>query len=124
MAAIPAREYATALAGPVAEAWWRGEASVIDALTSWRADWQEIERALLVVPADERDASLRGWLADVRFEVELQPSETADHGSDQVRFLFSANPGQPLAPLAEVASGGEMSRFLLALKTTLARVDG
>lgn len=63
-------------------------------------------------------------LADVRFEVELQPSEPAEHGSDQVRFLFSANPGQPLAPLVEVASGGEMSRFLLALKTTLARVDG
>lgn len=39
-------------------------------------------------------------------------------------FLFSANPGQPMAPLAEVASGGEMSRFLLALKTSLAMVDG
>jgi DNA repair protein RecN (Recombination protein N) len=40
-----------------------------------------------------------------------------------VQFLFSANPGQPLAPLAEVASGGEMSRFLLALKTCLAAAD-
>lgn len=63
------RSAMVALAGPVAEAWWRGEASVVDALTSWRADWQEVERALLVVPADERDASLRGWLADVRFEL-------------------------------------------------------
>ncbi|MBM5793916.1 MAG: DNA repair protein RecN, partial [Cyanobacteria bacterium K_DeepCast_0m_m1_088] len=42
---------------------------------------------------------------------------------DAVQFLFSANPGQPLAPLAEVASGGEMSRFLLALKTCLAAAD-
>lgn len=63
-------------------------------------------------------------LADVRFEVELLPVEPSQLGADAVRFLFSANPGQPLAPLMEVASGGEMSRFLLALKTTLAGVDG
>ena len=63
-------------------------------------------------------------LANVRFQVELVKSEPADHGADAIRFLFSANPGQPLAPLQEVASGGEMSRFLLALKTTLATVDG
>ena len=63
-------------------------------------------------------------LANVRFQVELSESEAADHGADAIRFLFSANPGQPLAPLQDVASGGEMSRFLLALKTTLATVDG
>ena len=63
-------------------------------------------------------------LANVRFEVELLPIDPTEHGSDAVRFLFSANPGQPLAPLIEVASGGEMSRFLLALKTALAAVDG
>ena len=63
-------------------------------------------------------------LANVRFEVDLRPAEPADHGADAVSFLFSANPGQPLAPLVEVASGGEMSRFLLALKTTLVAVDG
>ena len=63
-------------------------------------------------------------LQHLRFEVRLSAAEPAEHGSDQVTFLFSANPGQPLAPLAEVASGGEMSRFLLALKTTLASVDG
>jgi len=63
-------------------------------------------------------------LTNVRFQVELAESEPADHGADAIRFLFSANPGQPLAPLQDVASGGEMSRFLLALKTTLATVDG
>ena len=63
-------------------------------------------------------------LTHVRFEVELQSAEPAEHGADRVIFQFSANPGQPLAPLTEVASGGEMSRFLLALKTTLAAVDG
>ncbi|MDP2279220.1 MAG: DNA repair protein RecN, partial [Nitrospirota bacterium] len=38
-------------------------------------------------------------------------------------FLFSANPGEPLKPLAKVASGGELSRIMLALKNILADVD-
>ena len=62
-------------------------------------------------------------LAHVRFAVQLQAAPASEEGSDAVRFLFTANPGQPLAPLAEVASGGEMSRFLLALKTCLAAAD-
>ena len=63
-------------------------------------------------------------LANVRFAVELLSVEPGEQGADAVRFLFSANPGQAMAPLSEVASGGEMSRFLLALKTILAGVDG
>ena len=63
-------------------------------------------------------------LANVRFEVAVEPADPGESGADAVQFLFSANPGQPLAPLADVASGGEMSRFLLALKTCLADVDG
>ncbi|MBM5801905.1 MAG: DNA repair protein RecN, partial [Cyanobacteria bacterium K_DeepCast_35m_m2_023] len=54
-------------------------------------------------------------LTHVRFAVALEPAAVTEDGADAVQFLFSANPGQPLAPLAEVASGGEMSRFLLAL---------
>ena len=62
-------------------------------------------------------------LTHVRFAVQLEPASPTEEGADAVQFLFSANPGQPLAPLAEVASGGEMSRFLLALKTCLAAAD-
>jgi len=62
-------------------------------------------------------------LAHVRFAVQLEAAPASEEGSDAVCFLFSANPGQPLAPLAEVASGGEMSRFLLGLKTCLAAAD-
>ena len=62
-------------------------------------------------------------LAHVRFAVAIEPAQPSEEGADAVQFLFSANPGQPLAPLAEVASGGEMSRFLLALKTCLAAAD-
>ena len=45
------------------------------------------------------------------------------HGLDTVAFLVSANPGEPLKPLAKVASGGETSRLMLALKTVLGRAD-
>jgi len=62
-------------------------------------------------------------LAHVRFAVEITPVAVSEEGGDGVTYLFSANPGQPLAPLLEVASGGEMSRFLLALKTCLAAAD-
>jgi DNA repair protein RecN (Recombination protein N) len=47
----------------------------------------------------------------------------ANHGLDTVAFLVSANPGEPLKPLAKVASGGETSRLMLALKTVLGRAD-
>src|SRR5690606_31616048 len=44
-------------------------------------------------------------------------------GIDKVEFLVSANPGEPPKPLAKVASGGETSRLMLAMKTALAEVD-
>lgn len=47
-----------------------------------------------------------------------------DHtGVDRVEFLISTNPGEPVKPMARVASGGETARLMLALKTALARVD-
>jgi len=46
-----------------------------------------------------------------------------DTGIDIVEFLISANPGEPLKPLAKTASGGETSRLMLALKTVLAEAD-
>jgi len=44
-------------------------------------------------------------------------------GSDEVEFLISPNKGEPLKPLARIVSGGEVSRIMLAFKTTLARID-
>jgi len=55
-----------ALAGPVAESWWRGEAGLLDALTAWRADWLEVEQALSAVAEGERAATLQRWLVEVR----------------------------------------------------------
>ncbi len=45
------------------------------------------------------------------------------NGLDKIEFLISANAGEPLKPLAKIASGGEMSRIMLAIKTILAEVD-
>lgn len=59
----------------------------------------------------------------VQFKVELKPITPNAHGADAIQFLFSPNPGEPLQPLAETASGGEMSRFLLALKACFSQVD-
>jgi DNA repair protein RecN (Recombination protein N) len=59
-----------------------------------------------------------------RLEVSLESlEEPGPDGSDRVEFLFSANPGEPLAPLRKVASGGELSRVLLAWKGALAADD-
>ncbi|MGC8781565.1 MAG: hypothetical protein ACP5UQ_11955, partial [Anaerolineae bacterium] len=63
--------------------------------------------------------------ADAAALVGEQPGRYAFdlHGLDTVSFLVSANPGEPLRPLAKVASGGETSRLMLALKTVLGRAD-
>ena len=59
----------------------------------------------------------------VQFQVKIAATEPTGTGADQIQFLFSPNPGEPLQPLAETASGGEMSRFLLALKACLSQLD-
>jgi len=50
-------------------------------------------------------------------QIEPTLENIGERGSDRVEFLFSSNPGQPPGPLAEVASGGEMSRLMLVLKS-------
>ena len=61
---------------------------------------------------------------DVAFDMAF---ERLDHftpgGYDEAQFLISTNPGQPLRPLKDVASGGELSRIMLAIKTVLADTD-
>jgi DNA repair protein RecN (Recombination protein N) len=64
-------------------------------------------------------------IANGQFGIAVEEDAAAaprPHGADEVRFDFSANPGQPMRPLAKVASGGELSRLSLALQAvTLAR---
>ena len=53
------------------------------------------------------------------FKTEISKTEAGSQGWDMVQFLVSTNPGTPAGPLAKIASGGELSRFLLALKVCL-----
>ncbi|WP_428673985.1 DNA repair protein RecN [Reyranella sp.] len=64
-------------------------------------------------------------LEKARFVTELAPLpelEWSEAGTDRVQFTVATNPGAPPAPIAKIASGGELSRFLLALKVCLAKV--
>lgn len=58
-----------------------------------------------------------------RFQVSISPCEPGPTGADQVEFLISPNVGEPVKPLARIASGGEMSRIMLAIKTVMARSE-
>lgn len=66
-------------------------------------------------------------MASVRFLVQVMPNEPdqldGPDGADRIEFLLSANAGEPLKPMSRVASGGELSRVMLALKSVLADVD-
>ena len=66
----------------------------------------------------------------IRFEVSMSRRESSPgtilcgpYGYDAIRFIISPNPGEPLKPLKEIASGGEVSRIMLAIKTVLAEAD-
>ena len=68
-------------------------------------------------------------MAGTKFSVNVVKTDDPEmkkctpYGMDEVEFLISANPGSPLLPLAKIASGGELSRVMLAIKTILAQSD-
>ncbi|MBM7840293.1 DNA repair protein RecN (Recombination protein N) [Alkalihalobacillus xiaoxiensis] len=65
------------------------------------------------------------YMEKTSFQVQIsQLSELHKNGQDQIEFLLSTNPGEPLKPLAKVASGGEISRIMLALKSIFSTKQG
>ena len=60
-------------------------------------------------------------LENANFSIQFSECMPSGDGIDNINFLFSANPDQKLAPLSNVISGGEMSRFLLALKSSISK---
>lgn len=62
-------------------------------------------------------------LAKSRFEIRITPKELSSDGIDDVEFYISTNVSQDLSPLAKTASGGEISRVMLAIKTIFAKSD-
>lgn len=69
-------------------------------------------------------------IASARFEIEFEPfdrshaAETTGEGLGGVKYLFSANAGEPLKEMGKIISGGEMSRFMLAVKAQLSDAEG
>ena len=62
-------------------------------------------------------------LKEAQFEIKVSPISKNENGVDSVEFMISTNKNQNLSPLSKVASGGEISRVMLALKTVFALVD-
>ncbi|MBO6972846.1 MAG: AAA family ATPase [Prochlorococcus marinus CUG1434] len=60
-------------------------------------------------------------LENANFLIQFSECKPSSDGIDDIQFLFSANPDQRLAPLSSVISGGEMSRFLLAIKSSISK---
>ena len=76
--------------------------------------------------AKRLDKAVSGELAPLKmeravFETQITPEEAGPEGRDGVSFTVATNPGAPAGPLGKIASGGELSRFLLALKVCLTR---
>jgi len=79
--------------------------------------------ALELKKSVERELSSLGMKKTV-FEIRLDPSPLSLRGVDRVEFLLSPNVGEEVKPLAKIASGGELSRIMLAMKKILAKVGG
>ena len=92
----------------------------------------EALHAARVAAALRLDDAVAAELAPLKLDAARFRTAVADvgeerwgaHGMDTVEFLISTNPGAPFAPLAKIASGGELSRFILALKVALAEEGG
>ncbi len=115
-----------------------GEAE-LDVLTaaarSARERYCDVARVLHVArtaAGGRLDVAVEGELAPLKLDaarfrtavVELPEERWGPHGIDSVEFLIATNPGADFAPLNKIASGGELSRFILALKVALAEKGG
>jgi len=101
-------------------------------LAATRRDYDAAADALSAArstAAERLDAAVEAELAPLkldlaRFRTGLSPADPGAAGRDRVEFEVSTNPGAPFGPLIRIASGGELSRFILALKVSLAEQGG
>ena len=95
-------------------------------LNASRSKAAEMLEAKISVELEDLEMKRAKFKADIHFEGSLDQNGERKYnlnGLDHVEFLISPNAGEPLKPLAKIASGGEMSRIMLAIKTILADVD-
>ena len=117
------------------EAGEEGLAQLDRRVTETRAAYEAAADALSAeryAAAARLDAAVAGELAPLKLDaarfrtmIETLPDEQwGPGGKDRVEFEIATNPGAPFAPLTKIASGGELSRFILALKVSLAEEGG
>lgn len=107
------------------------EAAAREAGDAYRAQAEQVHQARLTA-AKQLDKAVAGELAPLKLDAanfltsigKLPEEKWGPHGVDSVEFLISTNPGADFAPLNKIASGGELSRFILALKVALAEQGG
>ncbi|MDW3119224.1 MAG: DNA repair protein RecN [Roseovarius pacificus] len=126
-------EFATELRGKLA-ALDQGDAdlkALEEALSAAQAAYDAAAGALSAArseAAGELDRAVSEELAPLKmeravFSTQVEPSDPGPEGRDTVTFTVATNPGAPSGPLNKIASGGELSRFLLALKVCLTGTD-
>ena len=101
--------------------------AVAEAEAAWQAEAQALSSAR-VEAAARLDAAMAAELAPLKmeravFETQVSAAEPGPEGRDAVAFTVATNPGAPAGALNRIASGGELSRFLLALKVCLTAED-
>ena len=87
----------------------------------WQADLltQARTKAARHIEKDMQQRLVPLGMPNVRFAIQLEPTELNHSGQDKVQFLFSANTSTPLQPVSQVASGGEIARVMLSLKAMI-----
>jgi DNA repair protein RecN (Recombination protein N) len=106
------------------------ELAVAETRATYQAAAEKLSRARAKA-AKSLDRAVNAELAPLKLDKaqfqtrleRLEPDGWGAHGLDRIAFEVATNPGSPPGPLAKIASGGELSRFLLALKVVLAKVS-
>lgn len=93
--------------------------------TAAMADMLSVHRKSIADGLEQQVKSTLEFLdmPKIKFVVDFQKGKLSINGYDKIEFLISANPGEPPKPLAKIASGGELSRIMLAIKDVIAKND-
>ena len=85
---------------------------------------QKREKAVLEITKQVTETLSFLDMPKVRFDIALSPCEPNENGMDEAEFLIASNPGEPLLPMTKIASGGELSRIMLAIRSVINDRDG
>lgn len=104
-----------------------GKCKALEAKARELASALSERRHICALEAAEKVRQTLGYLdmPGVKFEIEIKPAgQLTPDGTDEVELMIATNPGEKPAPLTKIASGGELSRIMLALKCVLSENDG